>query len=126
MNPTTYRQNIMQGFQQNQQALTAIRNGTVGSQANILQRAVILQQLAMSLSDAFPPNSIGEGSRALPVIWTNQTDFQARVQSIQTAANALVEAARGGNAEQIAAAQQAFGQNCMQCHMTFRGPAPGN
>ena len=126
MNPTTYRQNIMMGFQQNQAALTAIRNGTVGTQGNILNRAIILQQLAMSLSDAFPPNSIGEGSRALPAIWTNTADFQARIQSIQTDANALVEAARGGNAEAIAAAQTKFGQNCMQCHMTFRGPAPGN
>jgi cytochrome c556 len=126
MNPTTYRQNIMMGFQQNQAALTAIRNGTVGAQGNIVQRAIILQQLALSLNDAFPANSIGEGSRALPAIWTSTADFQARVQAIQTAANALVEAARGGNAEAIATAQMAFGQTCMQCHMTFRGPAPGN
>jgi cytochrome c556 len=126
LNPTTYRQNIMMGFQSNQQALTAIRNGTVGSQANILNRAIILQQLALSLTDAFPPNSIGEGSRALPVIWTNASEFTERVNSIQRDANALVEAARSGNAEQIAAAQQTFGQNCMRCHMTFRGPAPGD
>jgi cytochrome c556 len=124
MTPTSYRQNIMMGFQQNQAALTNIRNGTVGAQANILNRAIILQQLALSLTDAFPPNSIGEGSRALPAIWTNAADFTTKVNAIQTAATALVEAARGGNAQTIAAAQMTFNGTCASCHMTYRGPAP--
>jgi cytochrome c556 len=85
----------------------------------------IVQQLATMLPEAFPANSGGEGSRALPAIWENPADFAARVQAIRTAADALVEAARGGNADQIQAAQQGVQQACAGCHMTFRGPAPG-
>jgi len=124
MTPTAYRQGIMQHFGANMGALTAARNGAVGSQSHVLARATIIQQLAMMLTDAFPAGSITEGSRALPVIWENSAGFTERVQAIQTAANALVEAARSGNAEQIASAQTGVQQTCGACHTAFRGPAP--
>jgi cytochrome c556 len=116
----------MQHFQANTQALNAVREGQVGAASHMLGRAVIIQQLATMLGDAFPAGSAGEGSRALPAIWENQSEFAARVQAIQEASNALVEAARGGNAEQVQAAQGALQQTCGACHMAFRGPAPGN
>jgi len=126
MTPQAYRVGIMQNFQANMGALNAARQGQAGAQSHVLARAVIFQQLAQMLSDAFPQGSAGEGSRALPAIWTNTADFQARVQAIQQATNGLVEAARAGNAEQIQAAQMSVQQACGACHMAFRGPAPGN
>jgi hypothetical protein len=69
LTPITYRQQaIMQQFQLNMAYLTAIRNGTVGTPADVLPRATMIQQIAMSLPGAFPANSGGEGSRALPAI----------------------------------------------------------
>jgi cytochrome c556 len=126
MTPTAYRQGIMQHFQANMGALNAVRQAQVGSSEHMYHRAVVIQQLAMMLSHAFPPNSIQEGSRALPAIWSNPSDFAARVNDIQAAAHALVDAARGGNAEQVATAQMAVQATCGACHTAFRGPAPGN
>jgi cytochrome c556 len=120
------QQGIMQQFQANMGALTAIRMGQVGQPADAKLRATIIQQLALSLNNAFPPNSAGEGSRALPAIWTDTAGFQARVQAIQTAANNLVTAANGTDMAAVATAQMAVQQTCGACHMAFRGPAPGN
>jgi cytochrome c556 len=127
MTPITYRTTaIMQQFQANMGALTAIRNGTVGTPAHVLQRALIIQALTKTLDGAFPPNSGGEGSRALPAIWTDAAGFTARIQAIQTAADALVTAARGTDMAAVGTAQMAVQQACGACHMAFRGPAPGN
>lgn len=126
MTPTAYRQGIMQQFNANMQALGAIRQGQVGAPEDMLSRAIVLQQLSRTLSNAFPAGSIGEGSRALPAIWENAAEFQARVEAIQQAGNALVDAARGGDAAAVQEAQGAFQQTCGACHMQFRGPAPGN
>jgi cytochrome c556 len=125
MTPTMYRQQgIMQQFQANMTALNAIRMGQVGQPADALQRALIIQALTKSLNNAFPPNSAGEGSRALPAIWTDQAGFMARITAIQTAADNLVTAARGTDMAAVGTAQMAVTQACGACHMAFRGPAP--
>jgi cytochrome c556 len=125
MTPLLYRQHIMQHFQESMQALGAIRGGTAGAAGHLMARAVIVQQLASMLPEAFPAGSGGEGSRALPAIWESAADFTARVQAAQTAASSLVDAVRGGNADAIQAAQQGMQQACQGCHMAFRGPPPG-
>jgi cytochrome c556 len=125
MTPVVYRQQIMQQLQQSTGALTAIRNGSVGTPSHLLPRALIVQQLAVVLTDAFVANPTGETTRALPAIWENAADFATRAQALRTAADALVAAAQGGNAEAIAAAQTTVGQACAGCHMAYRGPAPG-
>jgi len=127
LTPTTYRQQmIMQQFQANMTALNNIRMGTVGTPADALSRAIIIQELTKSLNGAFPAGSAGEGSRALPAIWSDAAGFTARVQAIQTAANGLVTAARGTDMAAIGTAQMAVQAACGACHMAFRGPAPGN
>ena len=126
MTPMAYRQGIMQQFQANVGALNAARQGQAGAANHVLLRAEIIQRLTQMLLDAFPEGSAGEGSRALPAIWTNTADFQARIQAIQAAADGLVNAARGGNADQVQAAVMTLQQGCGACHMAFRGPAPGN
>jgi len=125
MTPVVYRQQIMQQLQQSTGALTAIRNGTVGSASHLVPRALIVQQLATMVSDAFTANPTGETTRALPAIWENSADFASKAQALRTAADALLDAARGGNAEAIGTAQTAVGQTCQGCHMAYRGPAPG-
>ena len=125
MTPVVYRQQIMQQLQQSTGAMTAIRNGTVGSASHLVPRALIVQQLAIMVGDAFAANPTGETTRALPAIWENTSDFASKVQALRTAADAMLEAARGGNAEAIGTAQTALGQTCQGCHMAYRGPAPG-
>lgn len=125
MTPVVYRQQIMQQLQQSTGALTGIRNGTVGAASHVVPRALIIQQLATMVQDAFVANPTGETTRALPAIWENAADFASKAQALRTAADELLEVARGGNAEAIGTAQQAVGQTCQGCHMAYRGPAPG-
>jgi cytochrome c556 len=123
--PFSYRQGIMQQMQSNMMALTAIRNGQVGAPGHLLNRATILQQLAAMLPDAFPEGSPPEGSRALQALWDNPTERNAGIQALQQSVNALVDAARSANAEQVAAAQMSVNMSCNSCHMQFRGPPGG-
>jgi cytochrome c556 len=123
MTPLVYRQTIMQQLQQNLGALTAVRNGTVGAPTHVVARALIIQQLSAMLPEAFPANSGGEGSRALPAIWSSPAELTARVRAMRIAAAGLVSAARGGDADAIGTAQTAVQQACAGCHMQFRGPA---
>ncbi len=117
MTPLLYRQHIMQHLQEGIQDLTAARGGTAGAASHVLARATIIQQLAIMLPDAFPANSGGEGSRSLPLVWENPAELTTRIQATRTAADALLEAARGGNAEAIGTAQQCLQQTCGACHM---------
>jgi cytochrome c556 len=113
----------MQQNQQSMAAMTALRGGLVGSADNLLGRAIILQQIGEALPDAFAQNDLTAPTRALPAIWSNPAGFAARIEAFQTAADALVEAARGGDAAAIEAAQGALQPTCGACHMEFRGPA---
>lgn len=123
--PTAYRQSIMQGFSSHSAAIRTIVAGTAGQPSHLAGHATALQALTAMLADAFPAGSGSEMSRARPEIWENQPEFTARVQAIQTAANALVEATRSGDNGQVGEAMQAVQQNCNGCHMQFRGPPIG-
>jgi cytochrome c556 len=125
MTPLVYRQNMMQQLQQSLSAMTAIRNGTVGTSGDLVGRATIVRELAMALSSAFPAGSGGGESRSLPVVWDNPSDFAGRVQATQTSANALLEAARGGDAGAVETAQTALQQTCGDCHQQFRAQPAG-
>ena len=76
-----------------------------------------------ALPGAFAQGADAQGTRALPAIWTNASGFAARVAAFQTAVDALVEAARGGDMAAIEAAQGAVQPTCGACHMEFRAPA---
>ena len=124
MTPLAYRQGIMQQLQGNMAALTAVRTGQAGAPGHALPHATILHQLSMLLSDPFPEGSATEGSRALAAIWESPAEYAQSAQALQTATAALVEATRGGDMEQVAAAQSAVQRTCAGCHTRFRGPAP--
>lgn len=125
MTPVVYRQYIMEQLQQSMSALTAIRNGTAGAPSHLLGRATIVQLLSTMLPEAFAANVGGEGSRSLPGVWDDASEFAGRIQTLRTAADQLLDAARGADMEAVATAQTAVQQACAGCHMQFRGPAPG-
>jgi cytochrome c556 len=126
MTPLVYRQNMMEQLQQSLSAMTAIRNGTVGTPADLVGRATIIRELATALSSAFPAGSGGGDSRALPAVWDNAGEFADQVQATQSAADALLAAARGGDTDAVGTAQTALQQACGACHQAFRAqPAAG-
>jgi cytochrome c556 len=71
----------------------------------------------------FPDDSMEGGkTRALPAIWENKADFEARAAKLATDAAAAAEAAGEGQ-EAFAAALGEAGSNCGGCHELYRGPA---
>jgi len=123
MTPQVYRQQVMEQLQESLGALTAIRNATAGAPSDLLPRATIVQQLALIVPQAFATNTGADGTRALAAIWDSPADFAARSEELRQAADALVGAARGGDAQAIGDAQTALQRTCAACHMQFRGPA---
>ena len=65
----------------------------------------------------FPAGS--EGGDALPAIWANFADFEAKAAALKTAADAAA-AATGGGVEAFGPAFGAVGQACGACHQTYR------
>lgn len=119
-----YRQSIMQTFRIHTGAIRAALGGAAPA-GHVEHHAVAFQSMATALANAFPENSGGAGSRALPAIWENRMAFMNEVSAVQSAATQLVTAARSGNADQINAAMQAVQGACSSCHGTYRGPAGG-
>ena len=68
----------------------------------------------------FPPGS--EGGDALPAIWENFADFEAKATAMETAATAAAAAADQG-LEAFGPAFAAVGQSCGACHQTYRKPS---
>jgi cytochrome c556 len=117
-----YRKSIMQGFRLHQGAVRAVLDGAAPA-GHVVHHAAALQGMAAALANAFPAGPPGPGSRALPAIWENRTDFMNKVSAIQSASAALSQAATAGDTAAINAAFQAFGATCAGCHQTYRGPA---
>jgi cytochrome c556 len=65
----------------------------------------------------FPAGS--EGGKALPAIWANYADFEAKAAALKTAADAAAAATAGG-LEAFGPAFGAVGQACGACHQTYR------
>lgn len=68
----------------------------------------------------FPEGSIVGESKALPAIWENWDAFAAIVDTGIAAAESGLAAAEAGDAAAYAAALQAIGGTCGQCHQQFR------
>jgi cytochrome c556 len=68
----------------------------------------------------FPAGS--EGGKALPAIWANFADFEAKAAALKTAADAAAAAADGG-VEAFGPAFGAVGQACGGCHQAYRQPS---
>lgn len=68
----------------------------------------------------FPEGSIVGDSEALPAIWENWDAFVAIAKTGEDAAAAGLAAAESGDAAGYAAALQAIGGTCGQCHQQFR------
>jgi len=117
-----YRKSLMEAFRTHMGGVSAAL-GDAAPIGHVEHHAVAFERMAQALANAFPEGSMGEGSRALPVIWENRDDFLSKVTAIQTATARLVTASRSGDAEQRGSALQAVRGTCGGCHNTYRGPA---
>ncbi|MCF4166643.1 cytochrome c [Zavarzinia compransoris] len=98
----------------------AAQAGTVGTAE--VAKAEELAAFAAMLPELFPEGSLSDESRALPEIWTDAEGWQAKVADFTAAADAVVAAAKAGDAAALGEAVGATGPTCGGCHKVFRGP----
>jgi cytochrome c556 len=79
-----------------------------------------LAALAGMVTDGFIPNSAIEGSAALPEIWTNLADFQAKAADFENAATSLANAAEQSGFEAAKGMVQSVRGTCGACHRPYR------
>ncbi|MUJ27188.1 cytochrome c [Aliivibrio fischeri] len=98
-----------------------VKGKTDWSAAIFAKRANQLSQLSLMPLDAFYVEGSDKGkTNALPKVWTNFPDFEARLAQFQEDAVALAEISDKGDK---AAIRKAFGKtvkNCKACHSDYK------
>jgi cytochrome c556 len=115
-----YRQGLMSALAAHTGGIRAILGGEVTEPDHVLLHARAVGHLGEMLQGVWPEGSGGEGTRALPEIWTEGDDFQERLEALRGATARLRQVAEAGDREGIGAAMQELGQICRGCHTTYR------
>lgn len=112
------RQNVMkQQAGANRVIVPMVRGEQPFNLAAAKQAANTLVTTAKQIPGAFPPGS--EGGNALPAVWQNKADFDAKAKVLEDAATRLAAA---NDEASFKAAFPAVGQACGGCHQPYRKP----
>ena len=79
-----------------------------------------VQLTRMDISRGFAPGSEKGKTRAKPEIWENRADFDAKMDDMRNAADALKVAVSTGDRGMISEAIQATGGTCKACHDEYK------
>lgn len=118
-----YRDSVMHALGGHAGAIAAIMKGEVTYEDQVLPHAKALAATAPTVGDLFPEGSgpdSGVDTRALPAIWDESEQFKQSVEDFEKAADAFLEAARGGKRQEMLAAFKQLGDGCGGCHEDFR------
>jgi cytochrome c556 len=119
-----YRKGVLTGIAWHFGPVVAMAKGEVAfDQAQLSERAAAMAALSSMLGEGFIQGTAQgqiEGSRTLPVAFTDSADFQKKLEALQTATAALASAsgslAQGDLGKHVAA----IGGSCKACHDTYR------
>lgn len=115
-----YRRAVMQAIAYKVAQLRGIAQGEIqGDQATFVKHAQDVAALGAMIPEGFIPNSAVAGSAALPEVWTNMADFQAKSMGLANAAQSLATAAQN-NFESAKGMVQSVGSTCGDCHRPYR------
>jgi cytochrome c556 len=102
--------------------MPAVRNGTdVKRQEHAADGLVHFGQ---SIAGLFPDGSAAPDSRALPSIWANKADFEAKANAFGDASARLAELAKAGDTAGFAAQAAVVSRGCNSCHSLYRAEGP--
>lgn len=116
-----FRSSVMKAIQYKMTLVGNMAEGEIpANDAAFRKDTADVAALAAMAADGFIPNSAVEGSAALPEIWTNMSDFQAKAADFQNAAQALATAAQQSGFEGAKGMVGAVRQTCGGCHRPYR------
>lgn len=111
------------GFQNNATQMRAIK-GVLDAKGAVAPIAVSAQSMAdfsAKIAGLFPKGSDAGDTKALPAIWADFSDFEAKAKAFETAAKNLQQvAASGASIEDVQKAYGAVGATCGGCHEKYR------
>jgi cytochrome c556 len=79
-----------------------------------------LAHFGHTVAGLFPEGSLGPDSRALPSIWANKADFDAKARAFGDASARLAELAKAGDTAGFAAQAPMVARGCNSCHSLYR------
>ncbi len=117
-----YRKSLYQVIAWNFAPMGAMAQGKAPFNATqFAKRADAVANLAPMLSEAYPDESRDvAGSKLKPEMWSNRSDFDAKLQELVDKSAALAKAAKTGDE---AASKQAFfdaANTCKACHDKYK------
>jgi len=118
-NWSKYRHAVMDAMKGHIAAVAMVSFGQVEDTGHLQDHADGLAKAAAELKSLFPAGS-GEGSHALPAIWSEPDKFAAAVTAAEKGTAALRDAVQSGDRKAIAAAFKQAGDSCKGCHESFR------
>jgi cytochrome c556 len=119
MDPIQTRRDSMKGMGG---AMKAI-NTLIESNGAVMEAAAPAQVIADTthkLPDLFPADSQVGDTKALPDIWANPDDFNAKIKEAEEQAAMLVTAVAGGDMAALKAQFEKVGAACGGCHKVYR------
>jgi cytochrome c556 len=111
-----YREHVMEAVGGHMQSAADILRGKVPHQDHLRVHVDAIDDLAQIAHTLFPEGSAG--GDALPAIWQNTEDFDAKLQAFREAAAGLSSAVASGDG--VMPAFQKLGQACKSCHDDYR------
>jgi cytochrome c556 len=119
----TKRQEAMKGQGAAMRTLTPmVRGEQPWNQQAAVQAATALNSTAKVIPAVFPAGTGPEAGKtdALPAIWTNKADFDAKAKALEDASARLLQLAQAGDEAGAKAQFPRVGQSCGGCHETYR------
>lgn len=117
------RQEAMKGQGAAMRTLTPmVRGEQPFNQQAAVQAATTLNNTAKVIPSVFPQGSGTEAGKtdALPAVWQNFSDFQAKAKALETESAKLLQLAQAGDEAGFKAQFPAVGRSCGGCHETYR------
>ncbi|HEX2113949.1 MAG TPA: cytochrome c [Alphaproteobacteria bacterium] len=99
-----------------------VRGEQPWNQQAAVQAATTQNNTAKAIPTVFPQGSGPEAGKtdALPAIWQNWADFQAKAKALETESAKLLQLAQAGDEAGFKAQFPAVGRTCGGCHEGYR------
>lgn len=91
-------------------------------QGPLIDAAEIIRENAALISTKFEQNITTAPSEALPQIWSDWADFDARAIALEATAHELIAAIRAQDGEQVQELSKSIRAQCSACHDIYRAP----
>jgi cytochrome c556 len=89
-------------------------------EAKFVKATKELAALSGMLLEGFEIDVVVDGSRSLPDIWANRSDFEQKAMDFETAAGGLAAAAESGGFASAQGLVQGTAGTCGGCHRSYR------